>query len=223
MAQPQLVEAPFISERLTWDDILERYRYEWVCLVEIDQIDDGFEVHSGRVVGHGKTRQEALDQARPYHTQFHTPDAEIAPYFSRPFTPPKRQVPYEWDHPEPVGPPFISEPLTWEQICDRYPNEWVCLVEFDKINDTDFEFGTARVVGHGKTRRAPLEQAQPFYELYRSMAHYFTWRDSGGPSLRHAATGAMPSSVVCQGPRSGANSSGVRMKKPSPSIASAAG
>jgi hypothetical protein len=176
MAQPQPVAAPFLSERLTWDEIIERYRYEWVCLVEIDKIDDGFEVHSARVVGRGKTRQEALDQARPFHTQVPTPDHEIAPYFSRPFAPPRRQVAPEWETPEPVGAPFISEPLTWEQICDRYPNEWVCLVEIDEINDTDFDFRTARVVGHGKTRRASYDQAQPFNDHYKSMGHHFTRR-----------------------------------------------
>ena len=176
MAQPQPVEAPFISERLTWDEICERYRYQWVCLVEIDRIDDGFEVHSARVVGQGNTRQEALDQARPFHTQVPTPDHEIAPYLSRPFVPPKRQVAPEWETIERVGEPFISEPLTWEQICDRYPNEWVCLVEVDKISNRDFNFRTARVVGHGKTRWAPIEQARPFRDQYRSMAHHFTRR-----------------------------------------------
>ena len=176
MALSQLVEAPFISERLTWDEICERYRYRWVCLVEIEQIDDRFEVHSAHVVGHGRTRQEALEQARPYHTQVAIPDHEIAPYLSRPFALPRRQVAPEWETLEPVGPPFISEPLTWEQICARYSGEWVCLVEVDKINDRDFEFRTARVVGHGKTRWAPLEQARPLQAQYRSMAHYFTRR-----------------------------------------------
>jgi hypothetical protein len=66
--------------------------------------------------------------------------------------------------------------LTWEEICDRYPNEWVCLVEIDEINDTDFEFRTARVVGHGKTRRAPLEQARPYLEQYAGFARYHTRR-----------------------------------------------
>ena len=177
MAQPQPFEAPFLSERLTWEEICERYRYEWVGLVEIDKLDDGFEVNSGRVVGHAKTRQAALDRARPFHMQFHTPEDEIAPYFARPFAPPKRQVAPEWENPEPVGPPFISEPLTWEQICDRYPNEWVCLVEIDEINDTDFDFRTARVVGHGKTRKAPYDQARPFLEQYEEIGHYFTRRD----------------------------------------------
>jgi len=177
MAQPQPIEAPYISERLSWLEIMERYRYEWLCLVEIEKIDDGLEVHSARVVGRGKTRQEALDDARPFHTQVPTPEHEIAPYFSRPFVHLKRQVAPEWEAPEPVGPPVISEPLTWEEICDRLPNEWVCLVEIDEINDTDFEFRTARVVGHGKTRRAPLEQARPYLEQYAGFARYHTRRD----------------------------------------------
>ena len=78
--------------------------------------------------------------------------------------------------PQLVQPPFISEPLTWEQICDRYPDAWVCLVEMDGINDTDFEFRTARVVGHGKTRREPLVQARPILELHASFAHLCTRR-----------------------------------------------
>jgi hypothetical protein len=173
MAQPQSIEAPYISERLTWLEIMERYHYEWVCLVEIEPYD-GFEIGSARVVGRGKTRQEALDQARPFHTQVPTPEHEIAPYFSRPWVVLKREVAPEWEAPEPVGPPFISEPLTWEQICDRYPNEWVCLVEIDSINDRDFEFRTARVVGHGKTRKASYDQAKPYNEVYRSMGHFST-------------------------------------------------
>jgi len=77
-------------------------------------------------------------------------------------------------NPQAITAPFISEPLTWEQICDRYPGQWVCLVEIDNINDTDFEFRTARVVGYGKTRREPLEQARPFREQYSSIGHYHT-------------------------------------------------
>lgn len=176
MAQPQSIEAPYISERLTWEEICVRYRYEWVCLVEIDQIGDGFEVNSARVVGRGKTRQEALDHARPFHMQVPTPEHQIAPYFSRPWVPPKRQVAPEWENPEPVGPPFISEPLAWDEICDRYPDEWVCLVEIDEINETDFEFRTARVVGHGKTRAAPYNQARPYLEQYKDFGHYHTRR-----------------------------------------------
>jgi hypothetical protein len=71
-------------------------------------------------------------------------------------------------------PPTISEPLSWEEICRRYPDEWVCLVEIDRPVPQDFEFRTARVVGHGKTRREPLDQARRWREHYKTIGHYFT-------------------------------------------------
>ena len=34
-----------------------------------------------------------------------------------------------------------SERLTWDEICLRYPNEWVVLAEFDRPGDEmDLEF-----------------------------------------------------------------------------------
>jgi hypothetical protein len=72
--------------------------------------------------------------------------------------------------------PFISEPLTWKQICERYPDEWVCLVEIDRPVEHNFAFRTARVVGHGKGRRDPYLQARAFYDRYDGMGHYFTGR-----------------------------------------------
>ena len=70
--------------------------------------------------------------------------------------------------------PKISEPLTWEEICLRYPDEWVVLVEVDWLNDTDLDFRSARVAGHGKTRKEPLVQARPLQAQYSTMAHLFT-------------------------------------------------
>jgi len=72
--------------------------------------------------------------------------------------------------------PTISKPLTWKEICQRYPDEWVCLVEIDRIEPQNFEFRTARVVSHGKTRREPLDQARPWREHYKTIGHYFTER-----------------------------------------------
>jgi hypothetical protein len=72
--------------------------------------------------------------------------------------------------------PSISEPLTWAQIRERYPDEWVCLVEMDRIHPHGFDFRTARVVGHGKTRREPFEQAAAFEDKYAVIGHYFTGR-----------------------------------------------
>ncbi|MGN6106975.1 MAG: hypothetical protein ACTHU0_17855 [Kofleriaceae bacterium] len=70
----------------------------------------------------------------------------------------------------------ISEPMTWAQICERYPDEWVCLVEIDRPLPNNFEFRTARVVGHGKTRREPFVQARPWWNHYRQIGHFFTGR-----------------------------------------------
>ncbi len=69
----------------------------------------------------------------------------------------------------------ISEPMTWTQICERYPDEWVALVEIDWVNDGDFDFRTARVIGHG-SRREQYVQARPWRSRYEAMGHYFTGR-----------------------------------------------
>ena len=72
----------------------------------------------------------------------------------------------------------LSEPLTWAQICERYPDQWVVLVEVDWVEkDEDnltFEFHSARVATHGPTRREPLMQARPLRARYPEMAHRFT-------------------------------------------------
>ena len=71
--------------------------------------------------------------------------------------------------------PTISDPMTWKQICERYPDEWVALVEIDWVNDRDFDFGTARVIGHG-SRRDQYEQARAWRSRYTSMGHFYTGR-----------------------------------------------
>lgn len=68
--------------------------------------------------------------------------------------------------------PVLSEPLTWPEICARHPNEWVVLVEVDWIDEDDFR--SARVAGHGKTRKEPLVQARSMWSRYGEIAHFFT-------------------------------------------------
>jgi hypothetical protein len=70
--------------------------------------------------------------------------------------------------------PVVSDPLTWPEICARYPDEWVALVEIDWLNENDLEFRSARVAGHGKTRKAPLDQARPLRARYDEIGHFFT-------------------------------------------------
>jgi hypothetical protein len=183
--QPQPADKPFISEPLTWKQICGRYPDEWVCLVEIDRPEENnFAFHTARVVGHGKGRRDPLVQARAFRDQYDG----MGHYFTGRVQPLLRGAPYSVGE-EATGidiaaasmgiaelseTRFISEPLTWKQICERYPEEWVCLVEIDAFNDNDFGFRSARVVGHGKDPRDPYLQGRPLREQYPERGHYFT-------------------------------------------------
>jgi hypothetical protein len=77
----------------------------------------------------------------------------------------------------------ISEPMTWAEICARYPDQRVCLVEIDRAQPHGFAFRTARVVGSGKTSREALDRARPWRDRYAKIGHYFTGRIS--PPVPH--------------------------------------
>jgi len=70
--------------------------------------------------------------------------------------------------------PVLPEPMTWGEICERYPSQWVCVVDMDRLTPTSSEFRTARVVGHGATRREPLDQARAWRSRFEIIGHYFT-------------------------------------------------
>jgi hypothetical protein len=69
----------------------------------------------------------------------------------------------------------LTELLTWKQICERYPEQWVALVEMDWNDETD-SFTVARVAGHGTTRRAPFDQMHAARLKYEEVGHFFTGR-----------------------------------------------
>jgi hypothetical protein len=70
--------------------------------------------------------------------------------------------------------PAISNPLSWSEICARYPDEWVALVEIDWVNENDVDFRSARVVGHAQTRQESLDQTRPHRARYGEIGHFFT-------------------------------------------------
>ena len=72
--------------------------------------------------------------------------------------------------------PEPSEPMTWKQICELYPDEWVSLVEIDSVNDRDFEFRSARVIAHGKSRKEPILHIRAVWARYREIGHFYTGR-----------------------------------------------
>lgn len=69
----------------------------------------------------------------------------------------------------------LTESMTWQQIRERYPDQWVALVEMDWNEETD-EFTTARVAGHGTTRAEPYEQMRRAGLHYDEVGHFFTGR-----------------------------------------------
>ena len=74
-----------------------------------------------------------------------------------------------------IEPELVTEPMSWVQICARYPDQWVALVELDWDDETD-EFTTARVAGHGATRREPFAQMRRAGLRYDEVGHFFTGR-----------------------------------------------
>jgi hypothetical protein len=68
----------------------------------------------------------------------------------------------------------ISEPMSWDEICARYRDEWVVLVEIDWIDWNAFEFRTARVLSHSKRRDEPLEESKPWRWRFEATGHFFT-------------------------------------------------
>lgn len=70
--------------------------------------------------------------------------------------------------------PTLTEPLTWSEICQRYPEQWVCVVESVWDEPRGYHFRNARVVGYGATRRDALAQARRWWEQYKEIGHYFT-------------------------------------------------
>lgn len=69
-----------------------------------------------------------------------------------------------------------SERLTWHQICRRYPDEWVVIAEMDWVEDGCFEFGTALVLAHRKTRKEVSPDVKEADKYYREVGAFFTGR-----------------------------------------------
>lgn len=67
----------------------------------------------------------------------------------------------------------VSEPMTWTEICERFPDQWIALVALDWVDDRDEPFRTALVAGHG-SRREALAQARPLLKLFDKMGPFFT-------------------------------------------------
>ncbi|HEY0987678.1 MAG TPA: hypothetical protein VGD80_11530 [Kofleriaceae bacterium] len=68
----------------------------------------------------------------------------------------------------------VPEHMSWKQICERYPDEWVVLVDASWVNDTDFEFGTASVIGHFKSRKDASPHIKAAFQHHREVGSFWT-------------------------------------------------
>ena len=57
-----------------------------------------------------------------------------------------------------------SERLAWQQIRERYPDQWVVLVDHDWYDVT--RYNTARVLACGASRAEAVARAQPALKAY---------------------------------------------------------
>jgi hypothetical protein len=70
--------------------------------------------------------------------------------------------------------PVATEPLSWAEICARYLDQFVCLVEIVRVELRSPEIKTARVVGHGPTHDAAFEPIRDLDARYPRFAIRFT-------------------------------------------------
>jgi hypothetical protein len=87
-----------------------------------------------------------------------------------------------------------NERLTWDEMCQRYPNEWVVVVEIkpvdptlemNKADDSDddadvhcvpIEECTAVVITHGKHRKSLSPEIKAAFQHRTSVGAFFTGR-----------------------------------------------
>ena len=70
--------------------------------------------------------------------------------------------------------PVETEPLPWAEICTRYPDQFVCLVDVVRPPLRSPEIIAARVVGHGPTHDAAFEPIRDLPKQYPRCAIRFT-------------------------------------------------
>lgn len=82
-------------------------------------------------------------------------------------------------HLAPEQPPHLS----WAEICSRYPEQYVCLVDVARPERLSPEILSARVVGHGPTHDAAFEPVRELEAQVPRFAIRYTGR-SAQPLLR---------------------------------------
>ena len=75
--------------------------------------------------------------------------------------------------------PYSFERLTWTEMCQRYPDEWVVMAEIEGDNDTDLDFGSALVLGHYKGRKEASPHIKAAFERHEDVSCFWTGKIRG--------------------------------------------
>jgi hypothetical protein len=76
----------------------------------------------------------------------------------------------------------VHERLTWDEICQRYPDTWVVAVspkrtdETDDADDVTIEFCTTVVIAHHKNRKSLTPFIKTEQHRHEELGTYFTGR-----------------------------------------------
>ena len=74
---------------------------------------------------------------------------------------------------------MAPERMTWDDICRRFPDEWVVLVDADWADDHNFEFGTAQVFTHRASRREATQDLGVACGSFQNVGCFITGRIPG--------------------------------------------
>ena len=69
---------------------------------------------------------------------------------------------------------MLSEPLSWSEICRRFPAQWVALLEVDWVDEARFLFRTALVAGAGERRSDATNRSRPLRSRFEHVELCFT-------------------------------------------------
>jgi hypothetical protein len=137
---------PFITvpkdEHLSWQQICERYPKQWVVLVHIDWPNcRTVEFRSAVVVGYAATRDAALDAARARVDELRD---EFACFCT------ERNILWMRPNGDQVATSDrAASPLSWAEICSRFPDEWVYLADVEE--DDKRRIVSGRVLDHDES------------------------------------------------------------------------
>jgi hypothetical protein len=67
----------------------------------------------------------------------------------------------------------VSDLVSWDEICRRFPERWIVLVELGWTDECGGELRTAFVAGHG-TKREALAEARPLLAVFDKLGCFHT-------------------------------------------------